>query len=71
MIVTLVTLVTTLVTQGQKSLFLHWSTLYHLFCHHINWSGNTEKSILGFVVVHPFTTRHFYYSQNRHMEYRI
>ena len=37
-----------LVAWGQKSIFPHWPSLYHLFCYHIYWRGDTQKGHLGY-----------------------
>ena len=48
-----------LVAQGQKSLFPHWPTPYHLFCY--TGVATLRRDIL--VVARPFMTHHFYCGQ--------
>ena len=36
-----------LIAQEQKSLFLHWLTLHHLFSYHIYWCGDTQEGHPG------------------------
>ena len=48
-----------LVARGQKSLFPHWPTPYHLFCY--TGVATLRRDIL--VVVRPFMTHHFYCGQ--------
>ena len=49
-----------LVAWGQKSPFPRWPNLHHLFCY--TGMVSLRRDIL--VVVYPFMTHHFYYSQD-------